>query len=631
MSQPQDSLRRAQETIRQLYTELEQTNQEVMALTLELEQRVDALRKEVAERKRAESARQAQVDRLKLLNQITRAIDERQDLRSILQVAVRSLEEHLPLDFGCAFLADPLESLLTITCVGSRGTELASELALQENARLKIDPGLSPCLRGEIIYEADSEVSLHPLAQHLAAAGLHTLLMAPLRAEGKVFGALMAARKAVDGLDADEREFIRQLTEHVGLAAHQAILHGALEQAYEDMRRTQQAVVQQERLRALGQLAGGIAHDINNALSPAAIYLQFILEGEEALSSTAREYLTVVNRAIDDVAQTVARMRMFYRPREPELTLSALDLNRLLQEVIDLTRVRWSDIPQERGIVVDLRTDFAPRLPPVMGAENEIRDAFTNLLLNAVDAMPDGGTLTLRSRFGAGGRGDASVSIEVCDSGIGMSEDVRIRCLEPFFTTKGERGTGLGLAMVYGMAQRHSADIQIDSAPGEGTVVRLVFPVAAQSEIKQSAVFGQDVPPLRILVVDDDPLLLQSLETVLKTEGHSVTAADGGQQGIHELVAAHERGESFAVVITDLGMPHVNGRAVAAAVKSVTPDVAVILLTGWGQRLNEEREVPEHVDLVLAKPPRLAQLRSALAEVAGRRGIAVPAARDTVG
>jgi CheY-like chemotaxis protein len=174
--------------------------------------------------------------------------------------------------------------------------------------------------------------------------------------------------------------------------------------------------------------------------------------------------------------------------------------------------------------------------------------------------------------------------------------------------------------MVYGMVQRHSADIQIDSAPGEGTVVRLIFPVAAQSEIKQPAVSGPDVPPLRILVVDDDPLLLQSLETVLKTEGHLVTAADGGQQGIHEFVAAHKRGDSFAVVITDLGMPHVNGRAVAAAVKSVTPDVAVILLTGWGQRLNEEREVPEHVDLVLAKPPRLAELRSALAEVsAGRR------------
>jgi signal transduction histidine kinase/ActR/RegA family two-component response regulator len=618
MSQPHDTLRRAQETIRQLYAELEQTNQEVMALTLELEQRVDALRKEVAERKRAESARQAQVDRLKLLNQIARAIDERQDLRSILQVAVRSLEEHLPLDFGCACLAEPLESAMTVASVGTHGAEAVVELALQESARLQIDPGLAPCLKGEIVYEPDTELSPHPLAQRLARVGLHTLLAAPLRAEGKVFGALMAARKAVDGLDADEREFVRQLTEHVGLAAHQAMLHDALEQAYEDMRRTQQAVVQQERLRALGQLAGGIAHDINNALSPAAIYLQFILEGEEPLSSTAREYLTIVNRAIDDVAQTVARMRMFYRPREPELTLSSLDLNRLLREVIDLTRVRWSDIPQERGIVVDLQTDFAPHLPPVMGAENEIRDAFVNLLLNAVDAMPDGGRLTLRSRLGGGGRGDASVFIEVCDSGIGMSEDVRSRCLEPFFTTKGERGTGLGLAMVYGMVQRHSADIQIDSSPGKGTVVRLIFPVTAQSEIKLPTASESRVPSLRILVVDDDPLLLQSLCTVLQTEGHSVTAADGGQRGIDEFVAAHKRGESFAVVITDLGMPHVNGRAVAAAVKSVTRDVAVILLTGWGQRLNEERELPEHVNRVLAKPPRLAELRSALAEVAER-------------
>jgi len=172
--------------------------------------------------------------------------------------------------------------------------------------------------------------------------------------------------------------------------------------------------------------------------------------------------------------------------------------------------------------------------------------------------------------------------------------------------------------MVYGMVQRHSADIQIDSSPGKGTVVRLIFPVTAQSEIKLPTASESRVPSLRILVVDDDPLLLQSLCTVLQTEGHSVTAADGGQRGIDEFVAAHKRGESFAVVITDLGMPHVNGRAVAAAVKSVTRDVAVILLTGWGQRLNEERELPEHVNRVLAKPPRLAELRSALAEVAER-------------
>jgi CheY-like chemotaxis protein len=365
-------------------------------------------------------------------------------------------------------------------------------------------------------------------------------------------------------------------------------------------------------LRALGQLSGGIAHDINNALSPAAIYVQYLLERDRSLSNEAREYLAVINRAIDDVGHTVARMRMFYRPREPELTLSPLDLNRMLREVADLTRARWNDVPQERGIIVRLESLLAPALP------------LTNLLLNAVDAMPAGGTLTLRSGLSGAGTGSTNtngevfVFAEIRDTGIGMSDEVRNRCLEPFFTTKGERGTGLGLAMVYGMVQRHSAEMEIDSVPGQGTAIRLIFPAAAQSEVRQPAAAALPVPSLRVLLVDDDPLVLRSLRDALQSEGHSVTTADGGQSGIEAFLAARDRGEPFAVVISDLGMPNVNGRAVAAAVKSASRRVPVILLTGWGQRMNGERELPEHVDRVLGKPPRLSELRTALAELASR-------------
>lgn len=613
MSSPQETLRRAQEMIRQLYGELERTNQEVMALTLELEQRVDALRKEVTERKRAESERQAQVERLKLLNQITHAIGERQDLRSIFQVTVRSLEEHLPLDLACACLSEPTEAAMTLMSVGHY-----SALFCDGDVQLQIDTKLlSSYLHGELVCEPDTASNSHPLAQELAKVGLRAFIVAPLRAEERVFGALVAARRGVDSFSPDEREFIRQLSEQVALAAHQAMLHGALERAYEDMRRTQQVVMQQERLRALGQLAGGIAHDINNALSPASIYVQSILERDASLNRETREYLTVVCRALDDVGRTVARMRMFYRPREPETALSPLDLNRMLREVIELTRARWNDIPQEHGIIVRLETDLAPNLPPVKGAENEIRDALTNLVLNAVDAMPAGGTLRVRSGLVGGppggntAIGSSLVFIEIADTGVGMSEEVRSRCLEPFFSTKGERGTGLGLAMVYGMARRHGAELEIDSALGKGTVVRLIFPMGSQSETPRPAPAPR-LAPMRILLVDDDPLLLKSLRDVLQAEGHSVIAADGGQRGIDEFLAARERGEPFAVVITDLGMPNVNGRAVAAAIKGVTREVPVILLTGWGQRLNDESELPENVDCLLGKPPRLAEVRAAL-------------------
>jgi CheY-like chemotaxis protein len=196
-----------------------------------------------------------------------------------------------------------------------------------------------------------------------------------------------------------------------------------------------------------------------------------------------------------------------------------------------------------------------------------------------------------------------------------MDEETRNKCLEPFFTTKGERGTGLGLAMVYGMAERHSAHLEIESQPGAGTTVRLIFPITNFTEIERTAISPGVAGPLRILLVDDDPLVLRSLTEILAADGHSITSADGGQRGIDEFHAARKRGQPFAVVITDLGMPNVAGSAVAAAVKSVTRDTPVILLTGWGQRLKRERELPANVDCVLGKPPRLSELRVALAEL----------------
>jgi len=564
----------------------------------------------------------AQLGRLDLLHRITRAIGERQDLQSIYQVVIRSLEDNLPIDFGCVCLYDPAAETLTVTSVGLRSGALAIELALTEQARIPVDQnGLTRCLRGHLVYEPDINAVPFPFAQRLAGGGLGSFVAAPLLVEGKVFGVLVVARRAAESFGSAECEFLRQLSEHVALAAHQVSLYGALQQAYEDLRQTQHTVMQQERLRALGQMASGIAHDINNAISPVALYTESLLEQEANLSARARDYLTTIQRAIEDVAETVARMREFYREHEPQLLLAPVYLNRVAEEVIDLTRARWRDLPQGRGIVIRMQTELASDLPVIMGAASEIRDALTNLIFNAVDAMPEGGTLTLRTRAvpAPGASEDQEsvtlVRLEVCDTGVGMDEETKRRCLEPFFTTKGERGTGLGLAMVYGMVQRHSAEIEIESEPGKGTTTRLVFSPAAPAAVSmvRSPAPPRPTQPLRILVVDDDALLSKSLRDTLESDGHHVTAADGGQAGIDAFVAAQQHREPFAVVITDLGMPFVDGRKVAAAVKSASPSTPVIMLTGWGQRLIAEDEIPPHVDRVLNKPPRLLHLRTALA------------------
>ncbi len=570
---------------------------------------------EIAERRGAEGRVQAQLARLEMLHRITRSIGERQDLQSIFQVVIRTLEEHLPVDFCCASLYDQEANALTVTSVGIRSEPLALELALTKQARVEVDQnGLLRCVHGHLVHEPDIRGVQFPFPQRLARGGLRAVVFAPLLVESKVFGVLISARRQPGSFSSGECEFLRQLSEHVALAAHQSQLYEALQQAYNDLRQTQQAIMQQERLKALGQMASGIAHDINNAISPVALYTESLLENEPSLSPRARDYLTTIQHAIEDVAQTVARMREFYRQREQPATLLPVKLNQLVQQVIELSRARWSDMPQQRGAFIKMETSLAPDLPFVLGVESEIREALVNLVFNAVDAMPGGGTLTLRTKISS--TVIRLVQVEVSDTGTGMDDDTRRRCLEPFFTTKGERGTGLGLAMVYGIARRHNADIEIDSAPGQGTTMRLEFSPtlpAAQTvtelPAKPTAVSFRVPTRLRILIVDDDPLLIKSLRDTLETDGHFIVATGGGQDGIEAFRKASETSEPFAVVITDLGMPYLDGRQVASAVKNLSPATPVIMLTGWGQRLVAEGDIPPHVDHVLNKPsPKLREL-----------------------
>ncbi len=568
---------------------------------------------DVDDYKRAQHKLQSQLQGLHLLDQITRAIGERHDLRSIFQVVIRTLEDSLPVDFGCVLLQEPMSARLVVTSIGLRSVPLATELSLPEQAYVEIDEnGLSKCLSGKVVYEPDLAGVAFPFPQRLAGGGLRSAVFAPLRFESDVFGILVAARRHRDAFSSNDCEFLRQVSEHVALAAQQTRTHAALQQAYDELRHTQQTALRQERLRALGQMASGIAHDINNAISPVALYTEALLEREPNLSERAREYLRTTQRAIDDVAQTIDRMREFYRPRQAEAALSPVDLNLLVQQVLDLTRAKWSDIPQQRGIVVRIETRLSPDLPAIDGLESEIREALTNLIFNAVDAMPDGGTLTLRTASE-----DAQVLVEVIDTGTGMDEETRNRCLEPFFTTKGERGTGLGLPMVYGAMRRHKASIDIESSPGEGTTVRLTFPLPEAAVCEPVSNVDAPVPlaRLRILAVDDDPLIVQSLRDALEAEGHEVITANGGQEGIDLFRAAESGREPFSVVLTDLGMPYVDGRRVAAAVKQTRPSAPVILLTGWGRRLVAEGDLPADVDRVLSKPPSMRELRVALAEL----------------
>lgn len=586
--------------------------------TQEIDQLTEAFNHMLTRIQQSEARSREQMGRLNLLQHITAAIGDRQDLPSIFQVVLRNVEENLPIDFGCVCLYDSTTEVLSVSTVGAASRERSVVLGLTEGATVTIDRknGLARCMRGDLVYESDTRAVNAPFPERLAKAGLNSVVIAPLMVEASVFGAFIAAREVAESFSSGDCEFLKQLSAHVALASHQAQLHIALQKAYDDLRQSQHTVMQQERLRALGQMASGIAHDINNAISPVSLYTESLLEREPNLSDRARSSLTIIQRAIDDVAGTVARMREFYRDREPQLTLALVDLNRIVQQVVELTHARWSDLAHRQGIDIQLALDLADGLPGIMGAEGEIRDALTNLVFNAVDAMPEGGVLRIRTLARAADGGVQLVSVEVGDSGIGMDEQTRRRCLEPFYTTKGERGTGLGLAMVYGMVQRHSAEVDIDSVLGQGTTVRLTFPAYTQAF---TATMRMAAPTfvqhrLRILVIDDDPIIIKALEESLGGDGHVIVSAGGGQAGIDTFAAASQT-EAFALVITDLGMPRVDGRKVAESIKRLSPKTPVILLTGWGQRMLADNDIPPNVDKVLSKPPRLQEMRLAIREL----------------
>ena len=561
----------------------------------------------------AERKLKVQLERMQLLDRTTHAIGSHHDLRKVFEIVLRSLEDNLGIEFACMCLYQAEPQVLSVNYVGERSVDLGRRIAITDGAQIEVDEnGLGRCVRGELVYEPDITTSQLPFPMRLASAGLSSLVAAPLLIENEVFGVLVVAKRHVQTFSSDDCEFLRQLSNHVALAAHQGRLYGALQSAYQDLRQTQQTVMQQERLRALGQIASGIAHDINNALSPAALYAQSMLTHEKNLTNRARDQLGVIQRAIDDVSRTVQRMRAFYMPQGSELTLAPVEVNPLIDQVIELTRARWSNMPQERGVVVEVNKELEAGLPRILGAENEVRDALTNLLLNAVDALPEGGTVTFHTRRDVR---DDHVIIEVHDTGVGMSETTRSRCLEPFFTTKGERGTGLGLAMVFGMVQRHSGELEIDSELGQGTTMRLIFPSAPDGMTSLERILPEKPRPLRILLVDDDPLLLRSLRDAMELDEHEVVTAEGGQAGIDAFADSANAGHHFDAVITDLGMPYVDGRKVATRIRQMSAKVPIIMLTGWGHRLIATDETPEHVNRVLSKPPKMAELRGALADL----------------
>lgn len=409
-----------------------------------------------------------------------------------------------------------------------------------------------------------------------------------------------------------------------------------LTEKIEELRRAQTTLIGTERLRAMGQMASGVAHDFNNILAGIlgqVSLLQTRLERGSVEPEELRRNLGLLERAAIDGAEIVRKIREATRPHGEEAFVP-IQLNEVVRQVLETTRPRWKDQAEARGLPITLAQQFGD-VPPILGSAAELREAFTNLLFNALDAMPKGGMITIATKhlpvsghFESPPHGPWTrsltqelpherewVELVVTDTGQGMSPEVKARLFEPFFTTKGVRGTGLGLSMVQGIVRRHWGEISITSAEDWGTSVIVRLP-AALAEPAAAPPQAQDVPlpsGLRLLVIDDEPVLAETLADLLRLFGYETVVETSGQAGLARL-----RAEPFDGLITDLGMPEISGWEVARASRASHPDLPVILVTGWGDQLEPAQLVENGIDAVVAKPYTIQSLLEGLSQAWSR-------------
>ena len=435
--------------------------------------------------------------------------------------------------------------------------------------------------------------------------GLPHWIGVPMLAGSQVVGVLALRSPDRPFSEADERV----LTNIAGLAAlalRSARLYQDRTRAYEDLALAQDQLVRSEKLRALGEMASGVAHDFNNLLAAILGRAQLLLH--RVADPTARQWLQIIERSAADGAKTVRRLQEFTRIRRDQPSVE-VDLNQVVREALELTESSWRLEPPRRGIVIAAVTELASDLPTTVSDPAELREVMTNLILNAVDAMPRGGTLTLSTA-----RRGESVELRVVDTGVGIPEAVRGKIFDPFFTTKGPKGTGLGLSMTYGILSRHGATITVASQEGVGTTFTMLFPVGAAPRAPvPDAGATEPAATLRCLVVDDEESVGDMLADVLRSVGHTVVVARSASEGLSRV-----RSEALDLVFTDLSMPGMTGWELARAVRDAVPGLPVILVSGFAVEVSPEELQASGVHSVLAKPINIGEVLDAAAAIRPR-------------
>ena len=393
---------------------------------------------------------------------------------------------------------------------------------------------------------------------------------------------------------------------HLQLQNYNDLLETKVQERTAELRKFQSELVAQERYKAMGQMASGIVHDFSNVIAVMMGHSELYLSFPDLMSDHVRltEAFQNISTAAEDASSIVRHLREFYKSYSQEGDLEpVVELDVAIRGALALTRPRWRDQAQSEGRHINISTEVDTtqiRMTP-----SNTREILTNLIFNAVDAMPKGGTITIKGFQ----QGEFGV-IEVIDSGKGMNEEVKARCLEMFYSTKGENGTGLGLGMVHEMVRKHRGSVEIDSAPGHGTTFRLRLPLARVKVDDDTELSTRLNRSLNVLLVDDDQRVRDILVQFLSQDGHRVTEASNGRDGLVSFYA-----DQFDLIITDQAMPLVNGEQMAQSIRKKGWKGPIIMISGFADQMKDNGNLPKNVDVVLRKPVQLATLRKTMVQV----------------
>jgi len=528
------------------------------------------------------------IKQLTTLYEIGKTLSSTLDLDELFKKALELLKDRWGYVLGGIFFLDKEKDELYIRHVVGRNFEEVKHMRF----KVGVDGIVGWVAKtGELLYVPD--VSKDPRYIPGSPAGKSEVAI-PFKIRDQVIGVLDIESNEPRGFDEEDLKTLSSFVSQMSISIENAQLFSDLKQTLQELKLAQDQIVQAEKLRAMGEMASGVAHDFNNVLAVVLGNIQLLLYQLDHLSpEEIREGLKIIEQSSKDGAETVRRIQEFTGVRRDKEFVS-LSLNEIITEVVNITQPRWKDQTQKKGIQVGLAAQLG-EIPLIMGSPSELREVLTNIIFNAVDAMPEGGKLTIATQPQAEGW----VEVRIADTGIGMTEEVKKRIFDPFFTTKGVTNSGLGMSVSYGIIKRHGGEILIESELGKGTTFIIHLPTGYGEE--ETAV--KEVIPIkesrqaRILVIDDEDSVRDILSRMLKTKGHQVVVASNGEEGIEQF-----RSQPFDLVFTDLGMPKISGWEVGKTIKGINPKIPIAMITGWGMELDREKMSESGIDLIVSKP-----------------------------